>query len=193
MWGGTKDAYPPFTEPTKGKKSLLQLITTGVMKETEGDRKERKSPLFSHLREGGEVNSSLPKLNPVEGDGERERVRLIWWTWRWLVDAPLRCLASTEWKIKTVSQSNESKEPSELFCLSEQSVGHMFIWAAPQRFNLFVTLRFLRQIKAEKWTGGGKWEQIQVGFFLSESWRLGTFPRIWCLYILAWCCVLWLI
>lgn len=60
---------------------------------------------------------------------------------------------------------------------SEQSDCHMFIQAAPERFNLVrisVTLRCLRQIKGRKMEAEeGKREQIQAGFsFLwSSGWE----------------------
>lgn len=55
------------------KKSLLQLITTGVMKETEGDRKERKSPLFFSPERRWRGQQSSPETQSCGGRrGKRE-------------------------------------------------------------------------------------------------------------------------
>lgn len=147
-----KGRLSTFHGADKRKKSQLRLITTEVMKETEGDRKERKSLLFLTWEKVERSTASPPKLNPAEGD----EGRLIWWTWRWLVDARLSCLAATEWKIKSVSQSNEAKCPQSFSVSLWKSDCDSFIQAAPERFNLArisLTLRCLRQIKAGREVG----------------------------------------
>lgn len=192
-----KGRLSTFHWADKRKKSQLRLITTKVMKETEGDRKERKSLLFLTWEKVDRSTISPPKFNPVEGDGGEGEGEVDLMDVEVISGRSSSLSCRHRMKKLSVSQSNESKVPSELFCLvfpSEKSHCHMFIQAAPQWFNLvriLLTLRCLRQIKAENGGEGSGSRSSQV--FLSESWRPGSLPRIWCLYVLAWCCVLWLI
>lgn len=86
-----KGRLSTFHWADKRKKSQLRLITTKVMKETKGDRKERKSLLI--LTWEKVERSTVPP--ETQSCGVRPG-RLIWWTWRWLVDARLHCLPTTE-------------------------------------------------------------------------------------------------
>lgn len=103
MWGGTKDAYPPFREPTKGKKISARANYNRGDERDERRPKRKKIPPFSHLREGGKVNGP-PSLPGTQSCGGRiEGGGLIWCTWRWLGEPTFRHFTAAEWKTKAVS------------------------------------------------------------------------------------------
>lgn len=139
MWGGTKEGRRLSSSEWTDKRRKISAPANynRADERDQGERKERKSLLFSHLRGRGEVNPPTPppppplKLNPEEHGGLGVG-GLIWWN----VEVISRRSSSSSWclrikkkeKILKVSRCNHMRKKNP-------AVTH-FIQTAAQRFNL---------------------------------------------------------